>query len=177
MKTMNSKGYSLIELLAVLGILAIVITSIMSFFIMNTKASKTAQEQLELQHQLQTAVVAVSERLQNAHGIDYTYFDGVATYNIKLDNDLDGVIDQTQSLVFVEASGEIILNGTVICEYISGLMIKPTNAAGAEVDTSTSTNAQISALLSSSKLLLLNINAQVGSSTKSTSTSVYKRNN
>lgn len=70
----NNKGFTLIELIVVLGLTAIVIAVVMSFFIANFKSYETINTESELQYQSQYIINFMTNKILEAESYDGSEF-------------------------------------------------------------------------------------------------------
>lgn len=66
----NNKGFTLLELLIVLGIVGIITTAIFSFFLSNLKTFHRANDQIEAQYNAQNAMNKLVDYIIEAEGIE-----------------------------------------------------------------------------------------------------------
>lgn len=164
----SQKGISLMELIIVIAIVGLILSSISSFFIMNLRSSKTSEEQLEVQYQLQNALNLFTNRLQNAENIIYNEDINSKTITVEYDKNWDGSIDSTDVLILDKTSHTLLINGVQKGEFISNIELTP-------LDDNGTTELDISSM-NSSKIIKIAIYALKGGTHSDTSTIIYIRN-
>ena len=85
----NKKGFTLIEILVVVALMAIVISSVMSFFVSFVKANKIINANTDLQYEARKLSSFISDKAMESKGIAWISAAG---------NDVDKLIDSNESV-------------------------------------------------------------------------------
>lgn len=93
----DKRGFTLIELIVVLGLAGVVMSVVMSFFIANYKSYETINTESEVQYQSQFIINYMTNKILEAESFDgseFKYYDGnIATFEIedkKIKHTFDG---------------------------------------------------------------------------------------
>ncbi|UWG98592.1 type II secretion system GspH family protein [Dehalobacter sp. DCM] len=82
----NNKGFTIIELLAVISLLAIVTVTISTFFLNNQRAYKMSVDEVTVQEQAQTAMSTIVEKTIESKGIAALATDHATYYRLDILN-------------------------------------------------------------------------------------------
>lgn len=83
-KIMNNKGYSLLELVAVIAILAMIIVPIGNFLLSNYRTYHLASNQINSQQEAQKTMSLMVERAMGAKGMTISEADGLLSFNFDM---------------------------------------------------------------------------------------------
>lgn len=83
-KIMNNKGYSLLELIAVIAILAMIIVPIGNFLLSNYRTYHLASNQINSQQEAQKTMSLMVERAMGAKGMTISEAGGLLTFNFDM---------------------------------------------------------------------------------------------
>ncbi len=112
----NPKGYSLIELIVVVAILAIVGTAVFGFFLTSSRLYKNDSDEVNLQYESQLAVNQLENLLIDATtAVSYTYSNGGTPVYITSDAQIPASATQTTLTIYnivenIDNSGNITEN-------------------------------------------------------------------
>ncbi len=177
MKLKRIKGYSLIELVIVLGIIGIILSSISSFFIANLKASRRADEQLEVQQQLQKTLSIFTDRIQNSISISYAENGSDIIYIIEYLRDVNYTDTATDQIKLSKAENKILVNSVDSASCIRDINIIPLDEAGSELLAEEyNTIEKLNNQLSTAKMLKIQVLSQKGNTQQNVSTILFRRN-
>ncbi len=112
----NNKGFTLIELIVVLGLTAVVIAVVMSFFIANFKSYETINTESELQYQSQYIINFMTNKILEAEGYDGSEF----IYKLGADDDTTekfSFILDDYKIVFKDTDGKEITVGKYVEDF------------------------------------------------------------
>ncbi|MFT9494806.1 type II secretion system protein J [Anaerosolibacter sp.] len=140
----NTKGYTLIELIVVLSILGIVMSSVYAFLTTNIKSFSRADNQMEVQYQAQIVMDRLADHAMEAarvftHGevIVFERIEGMGKKKYILYR-----LNGTEKRLYITESNLLTAEPTtLLADYISNINIIPTSGnAGIEITVTTHKN-------------------------------------
>lgn len=78
----NKKGFTLIEILVALGLSTMIISLVISFFIVNLKSYKSINDESELQFQAQYILNFMTDKIMESENISLLRKDDLTTYSL-----------------------------------------------------------------------------------------------
>lgn len=119
----NKKGFTLIELIVILGLASIVMLAVMSFFIANYRSYNRLNTESELQYQSQYIINFMTDKI-----LETEKFEGLDSGEYIFVND-DGITE----LTFKNQDGKLIFNDgdkpeVAVGDFITYFHIKPESA-------------------------------------------------
>lgn len=139
LKKNNIKGFTLVELLVVLGLGSIILTMVFSFFMNNLKSFDRSEDELDLQYNSQYAMDYITEIANQAKGISYIesidYTNMTASNEAVSINQITFVVEysdeSTGNVSFSIDSSQNQLNSSdsvnSIANYIEEIIVTPWN--------------------------------------------------
>lgn len=162
----GQEGFTLVELLVVLGIMGIILSAIFSFFLSNVKTFHRADNQMEAQYHAQMAMSQLVDYIVGAEGINHLPEGAAITYPVSFKVSANDIIDIDHIIQIDYKNNELIFYER---QSLSGLVEK-TNTFGKNI-----TNLSISPL-ANNKGVRINITSTKNDAIVSLQNEVFFRN-
>jgi prepilin-type N-terminal cleavage/methylation domain-containing protein len=152
----NKKGFTLVELLVTLGLVGIIISVVMSFFIANIKNYKSINNDAELQYQSQYILNFMTNKILQAKNIDSVLdFNGIDVIDSEVEKQISEItfLGVSDAQFKFEISGDTITysdstSSNTLGSNVEGVWITPITTNSTDIEFGTTKSIKIRLKLS-----------------------------